>query len=209
MLARGRNFSVGFATRFSGVASYRTFFLIQPESFITLPTGRFRKRNWKALLILKPLHILYFCWNRNSPTVTMSEQQKPKSPVLCKMGCGFFGCDATGNCCSKCWMESLKKNPTPAPAAAPKVEATRPNPGPVATEAPEPMEICEETTKAPPSAAPEAATTTTKKKTKKTSYKAMLAGMMTAQNNDSKMEKEREALKKGLGGGAFTKVEKI
>lgn len=74
------------------------------------------------------------------------------------------------------------------------------------------MEICEEIMSAPvPSAAvvEDAASTSAKKKKKRTSYKAMMAGMMTAQNADSKAEKEREALKKGLGGGAFTKVEKI
>lgn len=137
--------------------------------------------------------------------IIMSEQQTPKSPVLCKMGCGFFGSDATGNCCSKCWMDSLKKQNNAPPPSKPQPKAIR-------EEAPEPMEICEEIMSAPvPSAAvvEDAASTSAKKKKKRTSYKAMMAGMMTAQNADSKAEKEREALKKGLGGGAFTKVEKI
>jgi len=47
-----------------------------------------------------------------------------------------------------------------------------------------------------------------KKKKKKTSYKNMMATMMAG--TDSKdIAKEREELSKGLGGGAFSKIEKI
>lgn len=48
-----------------------------------------------------------------------------------------------------------------------------------------------------------------KKKGKKKSYKAMMAGMMSTQANSEKAEKEKEALRKVTGGGAFSKVEKI
>ncbi|KAL3929114.1 MAG: hypothetical protein SGARI_004848 [Bacillariaceae sp.] len=47
-----------------------------------------------------------------------------------------------------------------------------------------------------------------KKKKKKASYKNMMANMMTG-NEKKDMEKEREAIGKGLGGGAFSKIEKI
>ena len=49
-----------------------------------------------------------------------------------------------------------------------------------------------------------------KKKGKKMlSYKSMMAGMMTAPNSATKDEKEKEALKKVTGGGAFSKIDKI
>ena len=48
-----------------------------------------------------------------------------------------------------------------------------------------------------------------KKGNKKQSYKSMIASMMNAQNVPAKAEKEKEALRKVTGGGAFTKIEKI
>jgi len=58
---------------------------------------------------------------------------------------------------------------------------------------------------------PGAADATPKKKKgkKKLSYKNMMAGMMHAQNESQKAEKEKDALRKVTGGGAFTKIEKI
>lgn len=54
-----------------------------------------------------------------------------------------------------------------------------------------------------------AATPTKKKgKKKKKSYKAMMAGMMT-NSPDRDVEKEKDALRKVTGGGAFSKIEKI
>ena len=54
-----------------------------------------------------------------------------------------------------------------------------------------------------------AATPTKKKKKKKQSYKSMMAGMMTTQTGATKAEKEKDALRKVTGGGAFQKIEKI
>lgn len=46
------------------------------------------------------------------------------------------------------------------------------------------------------------------KKKKKTSYKAMMAAM-TKSDAPRDLEKEKEAIRKTTGGGAFSKIEKI
>jgi hypothetical protein len=68
---------------------------------------------------------------------------------------------------------------------------------------PEPMEV--DTLPLVESVQPAAAET---KKKKKTSYKNMLAGMMK-QSPERDIEKEKEALRKVTGGGAFSKIDKI
>jgi hypothetical protein len=93
-------------------------------------------------------------------------------------------------------MDSLKKNDSPSP---PKQEAS-------VTEEDEAMSICEETMSVTESPAPTAAPALKKKK-KKASYKSMMTSMMKETNNRDG-QKERQALQ-GLGGGAFSKIEKI
>ena len=55
----------------------------------------------------------------------------------------------------------------------------------------------------------EDATPKKKKGKKKQSYKSMMAGMMHTHSTEAKVEKEKEALRKVTGGGAFQKIEKI
>ena len=103
-------------------------------------------------------------------------------------------------------METLKSNPVPPPSvkAVPKSE---------------PMEICHDISEAasrqlsssdatmktevsPAAAAP------LKKKKKKASYKTLMASILTSDEKKD-IAKEREALSKVTGGGAFSKIEKI
>ena len=127
-----------------------------------------------------------------------TESTTPNQPSLCKMGCGFFGSNATGDCCSKCWgqlqasqqgsqkavADINEKNVVPVPAQEPM-------------EAPQPK--VEEAVPAPVKKA---------KKKKKLSYKNMMNGMLNA-NGEKNVDKEREQLRQVVGGGNFAKIDKI
>ncbi|KAL3929071.1 MAG: hypothetical protein SGBAC_012374 [Bacillariaceae sp.] len=139
--------------------------------------------------------------------------QAPSGPVLCKMGCGFFGSNATGDCCSKCFMDAMKKKadkcqPVSSVTAAPTPVAA-PLPTPVEKEVP--LEVEQE-----PQPEPElmevdapAPQPVKKKKKKKQSYKSMMKAMTTSDCGRDIKQEQRKKIGSGVGGGAFSKIEKI
>jgi len=152
----------------------------------------------------------------------MSANDKPNVPMPCKTGCGFFGSEATGGSCSKCWMETIKNKTTPAAPAIADVAVADASAKTASSHEPITKNTRElekdsvvtpslkqpvEESKTPAPAAVTTAPLKKKKKKKKTGYKSMMASMMVGTEKD--IVKEKELLAKGLGGGNFSKIEKI
>jgi hypothetical protein len=118
----------------------------------------------------------------------------------------FQGNAATGGCCSKCFRDAAKKEEDAMLTESVKKEVAHPRMEPM--EEFLPMEIDDPPPVAPVEVKQPAVAAEAPKKTKKASYKNMMKSMMkTAPSRD--IEKEKEALRKVTGGGAFSKIDKI
>mmetsp|Transcript_28050 Transcript_28050/g.34154 ORF Transcript_28050/g.34154 Transcript_28050/m.34154 type:complete len:148 (+) Transcript_28050:118-561(+) len=143
---------------------------------------------------------------------TETTANAPAQPKLCRGGCGFFGSNATGDMCSKCWrannpapdkiqgpsiaVESPKEERTSEPNTLLKTKKTIP----AESETEKPNEKQQTT----PALAPKK-----KSKKKKASYKSMMAGIRQGNSHDRDIEKEKQDLRKVTGGGTFRKIDKI
>uniref|UniRef100_A0A7S1V2I9 A20-type domain-containing protein n=1 Tax=Grammatophora oceanica TaxID=210454 RepID=A0A7S1V2I9_9STRA len=156
----------------------------------------------------------------------MSDQtatNKPSNVVLCKMGCGFFGSSATGDCCSKCFLAAQKKKgdssapveecQTSQESQEMEVEVKKAEKEEKkvedAMEVDEVKPVDEEVESVVVEKKPVAETPKKKKKKKKPSYKNMMAGMMKSHSPTRDIQQEKEALRNVTGGGAFSKIDKI
>mmetsp|Transcript_7014 Transcript_7014/g.7732 ORF Transcript_7014/g.7732 Transcript_7014/m.7732 type:complete len:161 (+) Transcript_7014:31-513(+) len=160
--------------------------------------------------------------------MSTNNEQASNITVLCKEGCGFFGSESTGGCCSKCWMGKIKKQ-TPVAAADDVVNSEERATTPF-TEKTESKDICpknlttvaakmtttrqtDEFTSVVHNATTASITAVASplkktKKKKKTGYKNMMASVMSGNEKKDDTE-EKEALLKVCGGGTFSKIDKI
>merc|ERR1712232_1319704 len=121
-----------------------------------------------------------------------------------------FGSNATGDCCSKCWNELQRKNskedactPVVAAALAPSTPVEKVEQPAAAKEVVTKSEPAASSTAPDGSSAPATSAAPPKKKKKKKGYKNLIAGMMESSGKDE--GKEKEQLKKTVGGGQFVK----
>ena len=149
--------------------------------------------------------------------------ERTKNSTLCKMGCGYFGSSATSGCCSSCWRSKMassvnvtntkkrRQEDEECVDASPKKRIRIEEPSSVnATynedvkkESTQNDDIKKESSSSP-SPSPVVKKT---KKNKKKKFSSILSGMLKTSKKDE--SKEKEALLKGLGGGAFSKIDKI
>eukprot|EP01083_Nonionella_stella_P222010 792611_1 len=123
---------------------------------------------------------------------TTTNANASAEPMLCKMGCGFFGNSMTGDCCSKCFLEAQKKQNDTPPSSQRQSQS---QPQPMAMDV-EPTPLQQDEPVAPEVPAPVTTAAAVKpeekkrKKKKKTSYKSMMANMTKRTKDEADIEKE-------------------
>ena len=132
------------------------------------------------------------------------------------------GNNATGDCCSKCWGQLKAKNgeisesgkpqicQTADPISSAQEQVQKETPAPMEVDVPvSPMEVDVPVSSQSPIKTSAPTKPKKKKKKKKTSYKDMMSSMLQGSGESRDIEKEKQALHKVTGGGAFSKIDRI
>lgn len=128
----------------------------------------------------------------------------------------FQGNEVTGGCCSKCWNQRKAKAGESAVTeksensilGAQDMELST-SPQESVSKETIPMEIQDQPLAQSPTKSAQLATKKKTKKKKKPSYKSMMSSMLQGSDASRDIEKEKQALRKVTGGGAFSKIDKI